>query len=117
MKEINQRGFHGDLKLSNIAVSDDPVHRRGFIIDYGLSKLYKTYNFTNIYYLIVIYWDFGLGNQQNFIDNIIIYKLLKMDKRDIIHKLYDIHAKKILQTIESAMHFLLLIYKCVAFIN
>jgi serine/threonine protein kinase len=108
LKEINKRGFHGDLKLDNIVVNDS---NNAFIIDYGLGKIYDTFDFGDIKFLSDSDTKFILGNQQKSIDNIISYKLVKKGKQSILNKLYDEHKGKILQTIDNFGLFWLII-KC-----
>ena len=106
LKEINKRGFHGDLKLDNIVVNDS---NNAFIIDYGLGKIYDTFDFSDIKFLSDSNTKFILGNQQKSIDNIISYKLVKKGNQSILNKLYDEHKGKILQTIDNFGLFWLII--------
>ena len=106
LKEINKRGFHGDLKLDNIVVNDS---NNAFIIDYGLGKIYDTFDFSDIKFLSDSDTKFILGNQQKSIDNIISYKLVKKGNQSILNKLYDEHKGKILQTIDNFGLFWLII--------
>ena len=106
LKEINKRGFHGDLKLDNIVVNDS---NNAFIIDYGLGKIYDTFDFSDIKFLSDSNTKFILGNQQKSIDNIISYKLIKKGNQSILNKLYDEHKGKILQTIDNFGLFWLII--------
>ena len=106
LKEINKRGFHGDLKLDNIVVNDS---NNAFIIDYGLGKIYDTFDFSDIKFLSDSNTKFILGNQQKSIDNIISYKLVKKSNQSILNKLYDEHKGKILHTIDNFGLFWLII--------
>lgn len=106
LKEINKRGFHGDLKLDNIVVNDS---NNAFIIDYGLGKIYDTFDFSDIKFLSDSNTKFILGNQQKSIDNIISYKLVKKGNQSILNKLYDEHKGKILHTIDNFGLFWLII--------
>ena len=101
LKEINKKGFHGDLKLDNIVVND---RNNAFIIDYGLGKIYDEFDFSDIRFLSDSNTKFRLGNQQKSIDNIISYKLIKKDDENKLIKLnelYNEHKGKILGTIDN----------------
>lgn len=106
LKEINKRGFHGDLKLENIVVNDSD---NAFIIDYGLGRIYDTFDFSDINFLSDSNTKFILGNEQKSIDNIISYKLVKKSNQSILNKLYNDHKGKILQTIDNFGLFWLII--------